>query len=342
MGEIQLRKNTSIIFIAGRGFGDAIMLKYVIEKIKEVRSDLIIDVLCEPCLKSIFVDNELINQLYTANISISRRTWKIGGLIKHILSLRNKYDVGMEIIGDFRERFLLKILSPKCIYGVVREKNNLYKGFYDFGQYMITPINIPSTIFNFYDTMDYFVAQVLGKEVKKDDKGCEINKINRIPNGGKMILGIHPFSGIPCKMWQWEKWNALCNYFLKKNVQIKIFCAPSEENIVKKQLNMSDDVEIVSGSIKEFKERLKQVDCLVCLDSFSMHMAYMLRVPHVMINGANDYRLWQTRLTKTISTGNESCNRWPCWGGHGCNDYKCIKNSGVNEVIENINSIMRV
>lgn len=335
---VKIDYNATVIIVAGRGFGDAIMVDYTIEKIKKIRNDLVIDVLCENCLNDVFAYNTLIHEIYTAKLCISRRTWRVGDLIRKISFLHKKYDVGIEIIGDFRERILLKMLAPKCVYGLVREKGNLYKGFYNYGKSLVYPVKIPNSIFNIYDSIDYFVGKILGENIVEYNNEYRCGEIS---NSKKMVLGIHPFSGLSCKMWEWRKWNSLVDYFYRKNIKIKVFCAANEIDIVRHYLIVKDNMEIVSGTIRDFKNNLRKVSCLICLDSFSMHMAYMLGIPNVMLNGANDYRLWQTRLTHTVSTGNATCIRWPCWGGHGCKDYKCIKNIEVNDVIQAVNNFMR-
>ena len=56
---------------------------------------------------------------------------------------------------------------------------------------------------------------------------------------------------------------------------------------------------------------------------------------NIMICGANDYRMWQTPLTKVVALKENCCLHWSCYNKPKCGGrYSCIESISVDDVLE--------
>ena len=321
-----------ILIISQRNFGDAVILSSVLNQFDT--TNFIIDVLSKKEFESIFKKNKNIKSIITANFPIaSYKSFNILNFIQALFKIRNeKYDLVIDLIGDFRERLIGYFCSGYEFVSVEREKNNKFNKLIRRGLKNLPDKNvlIKSEMVNIYNQIDY-VFSAIGF----------IKKENQLKNKSKNnIIGIHPFASQECRMWDWSKWIKVINYFLFYNKRIFIFCAPMEKDLLVKELGIfinHKNIKIVSSTIDNFFINLEKVDLLIGLDSFSIHAAYSKNVPNIMLCGANDYNLWKTPLTKVISKGNKACEYWPCYNKPKCNDdYKCMKKIMADDVVDSV------
>ena len=320
-----------VLFIEARNFGDAIIKDAIISQYGSAYPDKQIDVWTKWQFASIFARNKRIHKLYLAGFPIAgMKSWNVIGLIKKIWALRReRYDLAVDTVGDFRERFLLWLIRPERLVSIEREEGNPFNRLIRRGlSFLIEPVNVAREMVNVYDQSAYLL-EYLG--VRREIGALDDQQVQK----GNKVIGIHPFASQVCKMWSWEKWNELYAGLLARGYGVWFFCSPKERQTLEKYIKIHGDTRIVAGSLQEFLKELQQVDLLVCLDSFAVHASCSLGVRSIMLNGANDFRIWQTPLTQVVM-GSTDCEHWPCYNKPKCEDYRCIHSIEPETLLKHI------
>ena len=156
-------------------------------------------------------------------------------------------------------------------------------------------------------------------------------------------IGIHPMASQKTRFWEYENWSKLIDKLIDENQNIKIslFCSPDEFKEVSREFGLlRDKIEIIAISLSDFLNKLKAIDLFIGLDSFSIHSAYVMGVKKIiMLNGANDARVWAPPSAHIIEASN-SCPYHPCYNKPRCigtnYEYNCMKAIKVEDVLERI------
>lgn len=337
-----------ILYLQARNFGDAVISTAFINSLGRSFNDYKIDVFTRPEFIPIFYNNPYINDIYTAQFPMgTKKNMSICNASKLFSKVRqlkkNKYDMCIDTTGDFREQVLGWVIRPDENVSVEWSDKHPFRQlvrpgisfFVDKYEY----IGIETiSIYDVYDNIAlrmgcYIVAppkifpnQMLIEAYKKDNK--------------KKIVAIHPFASQPCRQWVADKWRVLVHAIQQMGYVVRIFGASSEKVHLEKMFNGLLDEECISlhaGSLEQFFACLSLASVLISLDSFSVHAAYALNVPSIMLNGANDYRVWAPPSTKVISRS-ELCPSYPCYNRPKCRSssdrYVCIRSITVEEVIQ--------
>lgn len=97
-----------------------------------------------------------------------------------------------------------------------------------------------------------------------------------------------------------------------------------------------------AGNLDEFFVKLSFTKLLIGLDSFSVHAGYALNVPVIILNGANDYRIFRPPGANVIANENV-CAYYPCYNKPKClgskSEYICINSIGIEDVMAAINNL---
>jgi len=141
-----------------------------------------------------------------------------------------------------------------------------------------------------------------------------------LPNRGappsKRLVGVHPFASMDCKRWSDEKWRELIVKLLSNGNRVVAFGAPSERAALLQltQGILAED-KVFTLPIVDFFEKVKELDLLVGLDSFSIHAAHLNGTRSIMINGSNDPFLFvpdtSIRLANVSNCGYQPCMNIP-------------------------------
>ena len=322
-----------VLIIAARNFGDAVILNLFVTKLGQAKPQMSIDVITKKQFGIIFQNNKYIHKLIFVKFPIaSFKSLNFIPLLREAKKRYGEYDLAIDVIGDFRERAALYLFGAKRILSVDREVGHPFNKLIRRGlKFLVEPIPITCAVLNYYSQLDEIFKYI----------GCyKEASVNQRTNNIKTI-GIHPFASQECRMWEWDKWRELIIQLQDEGYLIKIFCAPNEKNVLVKEFQSEIvNIQIISGNISTFFKELANVDYLIGLDSFAVHAAYSLGIPNIMLNGANDYRLWQNPLCDVI-LGKHECKSWPCYNvPHDC-EYECIKAISVQDVIDTIDRIKK-
>lgn len=328
-------KVSKTLFLEARNFGDAIIKHMLIVQYAAGHSDEQIDIWAKRQFTDIFSGDIHIHKFYASGFPIAGlKSWNAIELIKTIWMLRKEhYDLAIDTVGDFRERFLLWLIHPKRIVSIEREKGSPFNRLIRRGlSFLVEPVTIPKDVVNVYAQLGYFLEYLgVRKQSQKSDEGHVQRQLK--------IIGIHPFASQECRLWEWRKWNKLYSDLLKKGYIVHFFCSPKERWTLEDNIKIAQNTRIVAGSLKEFLKELQNVDLLICLDSFAVHASYSMRVPSIMLNGANDFRIWQTPLSQVV-TGDAACGYWPCYNKPKCSDYRCIRSIDPLILLQYIRELM--
>ena len=329
MSDVSARRK--VLFLEARNFGDAIIKNTMVSQYSTGRSDEQIDIWSKRQFADIFSGNKHIYKFYASGFPIAGlKSWNVIELIKTIWTLRKEhYDLAIDTVGDFRERFLLWLVRPKRTVSIERENGSPFNRLIRRGlSFLVEPVTIPKDMVNVYAQLAYLLGYLGVQKRTSETNDLSVHKKTR-------IIGIHPFASQECRLWDWKKWDELYKSLLKKGYVVNFFCSPKEREILEHHIKIRGNSKIVAGNMQEFLKALQRVDLLICLDSFAVHASYSLGVRSIMLNGANDFHIWQTPLT-TVLTGAFDCKYWPCYNKPKCNDYQCVRSISVEYVMNNI------
>ena len=326
---LDVPKTSKTLFLEARNFGDAIIKNTIISQYGAGHLDEQIDVWTKRQFADIFSENERIHKLYLTGFPIAGvKSWNIINLIKSIWMLRSeRYDLAIDTVGDFRERFLLWLIRPKRLVSMEREEGNPFNRLIRRGlAFLVEPVGVARDLVNVYAQFVYLL-EYLGVRDQRQERRRGHSATNR------KNVGIHPFASQECRLWDWKKWNELYRVLLEKGYVVYFFCSPGERKILEENIEIAKNTNVIARDLHGFLQELQRIDLLVCLDSFAVHAAYSLGVRSIMLNGANDFHVWQTPLSRVVA-GNSACAYWPCYNKPKCKDYGCIRSIKVSEVAQ--------
>lgn len=322
-----VRQCRKVLFLEARNFGDAIIKNTLIFQYGVGHPEEQIDLWAKRQFADIFSRNTRIHKVYHSGFPIAgMKSWNIITLARTIWTLRKeRYDLAIDTMGDFRERLLLWLAHPKRIISIEREQGHSFNHLIRRGlSFLVEPVVIPKDMINVYIQLAYLL------------KYLDVQKWTQESNGlcaSPPIIGIHPFASQKCRLWEWEKWNRLYRLLLEKGCVVQFFCSPAERAILEENIEIDQSSNIIAGELQFFLEELRHIDLLICLDSFAVHASYSLGVRSIMLNGANDFHIWQTPLSSVV-TGKFDCEYWPCYNKPKCTDYRCIRSIDAEDVAQ--------
>ena len=322
-------KVSKTLFLEARNFGDAIIKNTVISQYGAKHPDELIDICSKRQFTGIFAENKYIHQFHACGFPIAGlKSWNIIGLLKKIWMLRKShYDLAIDTVGDFRERFLLWLIRPKRLISIEREKGNPFNRLIRQGlSCLVEPVIIPKDMVNVYAQFAYLLEYLGVQKQTQQLNKAYISKKTR-------IIGMHPFASQECRLWDWGKWNELHRTFLEKGYAVYFFCSPKERVILEDKIEIVKNTSVVAGDLRLFLQELQRIDLLICLDSFAVHASYSVGIRSIMLNGANDFHIWQTPLSCVVA-GVSDCEFWPCYNKPKCTDYRCIRNIKADDVAQ--------
>ncbi|MSU35328.1 MAG: lipopolysaccharide heptosyltransferase family protein [Pedosphaera sp.] len=328
------------LFIAARNFGDALITSTLVRAIIESFPQDRVEILSRPQFHPIFNRLPGIADFHVAAFPMGSvkefhapEALALGNCIRKLR--RARFDCCVNDTGDVREAWLGRMIGPKFNVGPQWHPDNphlnLIQGWWT-KPVVNHPIFIPADVLNVYKVRALMASQL----------GCLPDIVNgmleQVPRArsqdGPRVLGIQPYATQDCRLWPWEFWCALASQASRHGVQVRIFCAPPERDVTEKRLApvlRVPGVELRAEPLEGFFRQLTQLTALVALDSFGIHAARSMGVPAVMINGANDPRLWQPPGTRMLSNGG-NCPKFPCYCQPVCGGPDLPENACIREI----------
>jgi heptosyltransferase-3 len=330
-----------ILLIAARNFGDGVIITELIKQF--YINGYQIDILTRKEFKPIFYHANYKVNIFTANFPMgTMKNFDYNSLI-HLIKLcyklrSNNYDFVLNNVGDFRENIIGWYIKPKKNISILWDDLHPYKRLIRPGMNLLVDefIKIPSNILNIYDVQKFIANSILACTIKDQELLIHKSTTN--------IIAIHPMASQKTRFWEHKNWIEVIKEFGTTENKILVFCAPNEVKELKYEFkDVEEKIEIVAKDLNYFFNKLKEVDLFIGLDSFSIHSAYMMNVPNlIMLNGANDSRVWAPPKTKVLE-GGKNCEYFPCYNKPKCIgkdfEYICMKSIKPQEVINTIKDI---
>jgi heptosyltransferase III len=344
-----LKGYEKILLLQLRNFGDALIITSLIESIAKSFHGVKIDLFTRPSFEEIFQNNPHINEIYFANFPFMRdkdlHPISTVQMLYQIMRLRTKrYDVCINNQGDFRENLIGRLVNPKRNISIIWDKGHEYRNQIRKNEWFNNKqhsLPVPNNIINIYDINYYIVNKLGGIEFLAPKIYLEEN----FTKNGKLIA-IHPMASQECKLWDFDKWCNLIEELINREYRVVCFCAPHEKAALSNKLNRlryNNNLNIYAKTIKGFFEKLSHANLFIGLDSFSIHAAYALGIPSILLNGANDHRVFAPSNAHVIHNYNK-CDKYPCYNKPFCKGsllkYNCIRDIPVNDVLEAVGKLM--
>jgi len=276
------------------------------------------------------------------------RDFARGGFVSFLSAVRRirseRPTETLELVADVRERWACRLLGAPLDLAPAFAPGHPFRRHSRMGRFRPSSfVTIPADVTSLYDSYDLVLAALLGPDRASFARRpawplpfhCEGTDRPR-------RIGIHPFASQACKLWPQAHWLALLDGLRARvpGVRIVLFGAPSDRAGLE-QLDRQAGArsEIVTGSLREFRERLRDVDLLVGLDSFSVHLANSQGVPAMVLVGPNDPRLFTPPGARAV-TSEGHCLHQPCGGKPKCLgtsfEYACMRTITSAQVLDKI------
>lgn len=340
------------LFLQCRNLGDAIISTGLINSVGNSFTKVSIDIFTRYPFMAIFDNNPYINRLFYANFPMGApkglNAKNLFVLVKQIYKLRKQnYNVCLNREGDFRENLIGRLVKPEKNISVLWNGKHVYNNMIRKGLFSLVDdaINIPEEIVNVYNANDY-VAKKLGCNHLFPSKIFLNKKLTKkISLSDKNIIAVHPGASKKCKLWNFDNWKKLIRKLILQGFSVWIFSSPNQKvqmQTIFREVIDNKRVLLHAGNLDEFFVKLSFAKLLIGLDSFSVHAGYALNVPVIMLNGANDYRIFRPPGTNVIANENV-CAYYPCYNKPNClgskSEYICINSIGVEDVMAAINNL---
>jgi len=337
------------LFLQCRNLGDAIISTGLINSLGKSFPEVSVDIFAKSSFRPIFENNPYITHVFYANFPMGapkglnvKNSW---ALISQICKLRKKnYSVCLNREGDFRENLIGRLVNPKKNISVLWCENHVYnnmirKGFLNL---VDQAVNVPEEVVNVYSANDY-IARKLGCMHLVPSK-IFLNKelTKNFSLSDKNIIAVHPGASKKSKLWHFDNWKKLIRKLILQGFNVWIFGAPNQKmqmQTIFREVIDNKRVLLHASNLDELFIKLSSVKLLIGLDSFSVHAAYALGVPVVMLNGANDYRLFAPPGA-TVIAKKTVCPYYPCYNKPKCIGSKfeiiCMKSIKVDDVMATV------
>ncbi len=336
-------KHLRILYLQCLNIGDAVIGTGLVEALSGDGVD--IEVLTRRGSASIYANNPSVAKVHTAEFPMGTN-WKftIGDaarLFMHLNGLRGRrYDAAVGVTGDLRENAMGWFVSGGKACGPQFSADNpfLRVGHSGLTGLLHRKVECPADRNNIYDIVrDVSVAMGARKPARQRVYHSSSREPILNDRTGRAI-GLHPLSGGACRRWPIENWRQLASTLRAGGFPVVLLGAPGERDWLNENFNglIGNGVEIATGSVEEFFVQLSKLRLLIGLDSFSIHAAYAVDTPAVMICGpqpSNFFAPPETQVVKAVD--GVAC--YPCFNRPTCqgspDEFLCMRRISVEAVI---------
>lgn len=325
-----------------RHMGDAVILSGLVNALQSQYPDMAVDILGRSGLQEVSRAFSCFREYIDIDLPFYGHHRRDAAALKNALRtislLRHRnYDYCINTIGDVRENLIARLVSARTCIAPVWEPGNLFKRkmtdkwaslFPHFG------VRIPPTYTSYYDSLEYF-ARRLGVPGLKWTKRNPVKDLT----GGPFKVALHPGASHPSRHWPAEKWRAVIRELRSQGFRLTLLGSPAEREALQNEFAeeiMSLQLTLVADPIHRFMEALSDADLLIGMDSFSVHAAYALGVPAVVLNGSADARILTPPGNVAVGAGH-LCPKYPCYYTFPCrksdSEYICVRGIEIKTVL---------
>ena len=340
-----------VLLLQCRNVGDAVIGTGFSEALGRSEQGIELHVLTRAAFRPLYADSPYVAEVHIGEFpmgSVRRfgaaQAAALPGLIARLRRLR--FDRVVNLCGDFRENALGWAIGGGGNCGPVWPAGHAYRQHARQGLTGLLPgaVRIAPDAPSVYAAVQS-VATALGATAPARQRLYDAggNAYAHRPQG--RVVGLHPSSSQPCKEWPGARWRSLIGLIRAEGHAVLVFGAPAERERLAAELDglLGPQVELVTGPMDAFFERLSRVAAFVGLDSFGIHAAHAIGVPSIALNGANQANLVMPPDALLIDGGiGVSCH--PCFSRPTClddaNPYRCIRDIPEARVMEHLRRLL--
>ncbi len=339
----------SCLILLMRHLGDAVIASGVINALHRHNPSMTVDILGWPELKGVatsfshfgeYIEIDLpVFGHHRKNLTALRTSFRAIRLVQ-----RRDYDYCINLVGDIRENLIGRVTGAKWNIAPVWERGHLFKNKMtdrNAGWLANRGIRIPAAYANYYDSLQHFAKQ-LGLQ-SLEWRTPPVLKEGR---AGVRTIALHPGASHASRHWPKGRWKALIRELHAHGYSIKALGAPSERDGLLTIFceEIADcRIEVSTEEMPGLLLSLSEADVLIGMDSFSVHAAYALGVPVVVLNGSADPSIMTPPGGMVISAGH-LCKQFPCYYGYPCrrteSEYICVRGIEVSMVMTALEAIV--
>jgi heptosyltransferase III len=248
--------------------------------------------------------------------------------------------VSIDLVGDLRERMFARLIGSSRHLHIGWERSHPYRRLIrnPFGSgkpLVMVPASVPNVYAGYQLMLRALVKQCGAQQSPTVHSNKSTTPTYRV--------GLHPFASQDCKMWPAENWVRLAEDLLSRDIEVFAFAATQERAALERMFGGLDNrVSLVIGGLGQFAAAVSNLDVMVGLDSFAVHMAHRQNVASVMINAGAPADLWVPPDGRILAASG-GCTHYPCYNVAPCRgrDYEnaCVKAISPGEVLAMVESM---
>lgn len=236
-------------------------------------------------------------------------------------------DEAVDLVGDLREYLTLLLIGAPRVHSPEWETGHPFRRHIHAMPFRLgRSMRVPAKLLNLYEAHDLMLTNIAPGPT------LDLGMLSGVPprKGRELRIGLHPSASVPFKLWPVENWAVLVTMLHRAfpGSSFMLFGAPSDiRELEALAARLDAPHELFTSSLQEFKARISQIDLLVGLDSFAVHLAHSQGVPSVVLVGANNPRIF-TPPSGLAVTHPGRCDVQPCGGRPRCvgtsHQYSCM------------------
>lgn len=335
-----------ILVIRPGGIGDAALLLPTLRALKNQFSESEIDVLAEKRNAGVFSECKFISAVFLYDDFTSR------GLFK---TLKNSYDIVIDTEQWHRFSGCVAYLTKAQVRigFATNSRKELFShpvayshDTYEAQSFLDLLLPLSEQAIEFEEETAFIEPSSAAPEDFADFRkrmSCQDRVIK-----SRRIIGIFAGATVRERKWGADNFASLCRSLLENGGSVVILGGPGDADEAEEILIGIDSDKTLNltgkTTLAETSAVLKEIDLLVTSDSGIMHMAYGIGTPTVSLFGAGIEEKWAPRGPSHIAVNHRlSCSPCTKFGyTPGCPyDVRCLKEIGVDEVIEAVNSLLK-
>ncbi len=336
-----------VLLVQTRNLGDAVISTALVETIARGLPTVAIDVLTRPEIAQIFAHNPHVHDVFTGRFPMGsmrdfgfREALALPSLMSRLR--RKRYTDVVNMTGDFREELVGQLLTRRNNWSPAWSPEHPCSKAVRPSAIRLAnrPVSIPASQPNIHDAVASVGAAVTGARAQKPALYTPAKeKITWSPE--ERAVGLHPMASQPWRRWELEKWSAVAQALIERDLNVHVFGAPTEAAELTKHFGSLDAsrLRITTGRLSNYFSSVATMRVLLCPDSAASHVAYALGVPAILLNGANDAAAWAPPGTHVLAAGPE-LRCYPCYNRPTCfgsvDEYACVRRIQVNSVLETV------
>lgn len=259
-------------------------------------------------------------------IGATMRRFAQGGFVSFWSTLRRirreRPTETLELVSDIRERWTCRLIGAERDLSPAWAPGHPFRAHNRMGRFKPSSlVTIPATTVNLYAAYDLVLQALVGPTRGSFAPAPQWPAaLTAGRDDAPLRIGIHPSASARCKLWPQSHWLRLIDGLLARypNATFTFFGAPSERSDLEPLAARAGPVASISTtSLKAFASELDQLDLLIGLDSFSVHLANSKGVPAIVLVGPNDPRLFSPPGARDV-VHPKACIYQPCGGRPRC------------------------